>query len=521
MPSPAILRRAISSQVDGRAHSPDGRGDGAAAHRALTFSSETRRQGSRRRRNLRALTAPGREDHTFHIASRSDDSPSTRRRAFLRRSSSPSSSHSSSPSLDAPMPAAPTPSKGRKVADSLQLFRESAPPPSPTAEAPQVLEPARVPSKRRKEPVAEDVTAAEFEFVKRADWPEREAAVLRREKSSTALQRVRTRESGGGSSTHASGSSHGAGDETGRTSRHRRRASPSLQAQAQDDGMHDLYQWRHDVSAPQDAAAEVERGRRRARRSKQQSEPSFHIGSSGSESVTSGAPTVQDLHEEREAWLLELPESPTTARPPVYPLSPSPSRPPIDRVASEPREEPVPPPLLEDSIPFPASPIKQSRPRISTPPVQIAASDTLPTPTVSHRTYSPWSSEDESGWESNSNATTASRHSSWSLPSPSFDDAPPGYEHGHGKRALPEVFYGDDEHNGPEDSARSAGSMSPESLPHIPLQPFRNQVGGHSAIYKFTRRAVCKVGPPLSLFCCAAEAKVGTAAARVAREFVL
>ena len=32
-----------------------------------------------------------------------------------------------------------------------------------------------------------------------------------------------------------------------------------------------------------------------------------------------------------------------------------------------------------------------------------------------------------------------------------------------------------------------------ESLPHIPLRPFRNQVGGHSAIYKFTKRAVCKV----------------------------
>ncbi|KAG1820478.1 uncharacterized protein BJ212DRAFT_1478585 [Suillus subaureus] len=33
---------------------------------------------------------------------------------------------------------------------------------------------------------------------------------------------------------------------------------------------------------------------------------------------------------------------------------------------------------------------------------------------------------------------------------------------------------------------------SDESLPHIPLRPFRNQVGGHSAIYRFTKRAVCK-----------------------------
>lgn len=36
-------------------------------------------------------------------------------------------------------------------------------------------------------------------------------------------------------------------------------------------------------------------------------------------------------------------------------------------------------------------------------------------------------------------------------------------------------------------------------LPHIPLRPFRNQVGGHSAIYKFTKRAVCKVSLELVL----------------------
>lgn len=29
-------------------------------------------------------------------------------------------------------------------------------------------------------------------------------------------------------------------------------------------------------------------------------------------------------------------------------------------------------------------------------------------------------------------------------------------------------------------------------LPPVPLEPFRNQVGGHSSIYKFTKRAVCK-----------------------------
>lgn len=36
-------------------------------------------------------------------------------------------------------------------------------------------------------------------------------------------------------------------------------------------------------------------------------------------------------------------------------------------------------------------------------------------------------------------------------------------------------------------------SFSQEHLPHVPLRPFRNQVGGHTSIYKFTKRAVCKV----------------------------
>ncbi|KAI0036019.1 hypothetical protein K488DRAFT_7898, partial [Vararia minispora EC-137] len=31
-----------------------------------------------------------------------------------------------------------------------------------------------------------------------------------------------------------------------------------------------------------------------------------------------------------------------------------------------------------------------------------------------------------------------------------------------------------------------------DMLPHIPLRPFRNQVGGHTSIYRFTKRAVCK-----------------------------
>ncbi|KAG9003307.1 hypothetical protein FRB90_011202 [Tulasnella sp. 427] len=36
------------------------------------------------------------------------------------------------------------------------------------------------------------------------------------------------------------------------------------------------------------------------------------------------------------------------------------------------------------------------------------------------------------------------------------------------------------------------GATDSPVLPPVPLEPFRNQVGGHSSIYKFTKRAVCK-----------------------------
>ena len=50
------------------------------------------------------------------------------------------------------------------------------------------------------------------------------------------------------------------------------------------------------------------------------------------------------------------------------------------------------------------------------------------------------------------------------------------------------------EQEGDRDESAGALAASNPRLPHVPLKPFRNQVGGHSAIYKFTKRAVCKVG---------------------------
>jgi len=60
---------------------------------------------------------------------------------------------------------------------------------------------------------------------------------------------------------------------------------------------------------------------------------------------------------------------------------------------------------------------------------------------------------------------------------------------------------------------------SEDALPHIPLRPFRNQVGGHTSIYKFTKRAVCKVGTILMSY--VSNVHIKREAPRFKGEFVL
>lgn len=467
-------------------------------HKYLTPSPESSRPRTKTRRaQLRALTTPGvvHDAMTFHLPSRSEVSPSTRRRAFIRRDSSGSSSHSSSPSIRE-MPetvAASTSAMGRKVADSLQLFKESTS--SPVVEYPRTTEHTQQlssPSKRRKEHVPEDVTAAEFEFVKRADWSEREAAAIRRDKSTPALEKVLTRDSG---STHASSPTREDRDEEEpRPARPRRRTSPILQENV----MYDLRQWRQDIVSHQEVA-EAHRGRSRMRPASKRNSPAFHVGSSGSDSVHSSHSTILDPQEDRP-WSTEPSDPPpaSQSRSSLYPPSPSPSRPPVARVPSASSEDLPPTIFHHHAHKRSSSPLVQ---KLSKPiPSHILTSsphahtDPLPSPALSHLPYSPWSSEDESGWDTVSNTSIASQRSTWSVNSPETVDDP-----------LAPVIYGQESHdlhgaydglfNGVEGSAERPDEdvLLPESLPHIPLEPFRNQVGGHSAIYKFTKRAVCKV----------------------------
>jgi hypothetical protein len=91
---------------------------------------------------------------------------------------------------------------------------------------------------------------------------------------------------------------------------------------------------------------------------------------------------------------------------------------------------------------------------------------------------------DEDGDDEDAGLVMPSRAHHPTIP-PELSDFPPYLSNFHGGHV--------EDGPGHELLSRRYPNLSQESLPHIPLRPFRNQVGGHSAIYKFTKRAVCKV----------------------------
>lgn len=377
------------------------------------------------------------------------DTPRRRRHHALRRfsagSSSSSSGHCSSPPLQ-------TAGIGRKVAESLQLFKESE-------ERPSELELALATRRFTTSHPNKGVEEARYEFVKRADWPDPETAALRRERSSTGLENVRVRESIDSQSRMVS--------------------------LTRDPPFSDPSHWRKDVSR-QDT---IVRGRRRQRAS--------DIVSTDLQ-PTSAEPSP-----------IIVPQSPCI-RPHsrAYPPSPSPSRSPTDRI----------PPLVlynpaidcttindDPYLPQPNSVLtnlNRSHSRSPTPTHISHVSPIVPPPSMLPspvRSSSPWSTDDESAWETSSVTSDISTTSGTSEHPLSFSQVPidPVNEGEKIRASLPHKPeydvgpYGADLWNA--DSLNIVYGDSEESLPHIPLRPFRNQVGGHSAIYKFTKRAVCKV----------------------------
>lgn len=339
---------------------------------------------------------------------------------------------------------------GRKVAAKLQLFKESV---GPTEEAlqteasrPQSSGSRRVGSSQIGDD--EEIAEAEFKFVKRSEWPDREAAAIRRERSMTTLERVKAQDS-----------ILGAWEE-GHERDHSRYREGVLQ---------EYNRWRRGFVE----SSEARRGRRRDR--------------AAAEAATKGEGSLLTKKCRGEP-IVPRPGSHT------FPPSPSPSRSPrrssvsqqshySDSSSTRSRRSHWPQPQPEA---LPSLSLVRSETHID----PLSTSPSAPVSPI--ESTSPWSTDDDSNWETASVATSASvqtRHQEPRARSPIL---------------LHNTRDASDSHSPPSSFVfRESDSNQPlyfdlsqENLPHIPLRPFRNQVGGHSSIYKFTKQAVCKVRVP-------------------------
>ncbi|KZT12909.1 SAICAR synthase-like protein [Laetiporus sulphureus 93-53] len=395
-------------------------------------------------------------------------------RPLSRRSpslSSSSSSPSSRPSSSHEMAPSATAGIGRKVAASLDLFKESTS--TPAKEDVKPFDRPRTGSSASKRKAGslrpvEDMAEAQFEFVKRSDWPDREIAAIRREKSMTGLERVRTRDS------ISSGVS---------VREPERRRSQKRTLSIRESILNDLMQWRN--------AVEEDRGRARERDAWHEDSSALEIGSPGTDSSLSSNVTYHDSTgspvrtPHRRFSSIHRPRTPVQAPPLSLELS----------TPSTFTERQVSPPARLPQRPRSPAPVQDHR-RVPYP--STVASDPY--------SFSPWSTDDESAWDTASATTTSTTEASSPFPmSPSRTSPQPhplvrhpsDEDDEQHQRALLSQ-YGDIEVDSQGLAVPGFGELPPdldgyqERLPHIPLRPFRNQVGGHNAIYKFTKRAVCK-----------------------------
>ena len=396
-------------------------------------------------------------------------SPRRPSKPLSRRPSTPPSPLSSPDSSPSPSSRSRTPQNnaagiGRKVADSLQLFKESVSLPATEVINPLAFSRACSPSRRRinSRSVADDDddVIGHFEFVKRADWPEREAAALRRDRSGLALDRPRTRDSIVVTTREHNGSE----------SRRKERAD-----RPKDGGLVD-----RTLVKEQDA-----RGRPRDR-------PRLEKPSAV---LSQATPTPADPHTRpyRDLCLTPI----LTSRPyPSLPRSPS-ERVPIPTTQRQPSSDFAAASIL--SPPSVSNSVRTSEVTHSRSPTPVRTVPQLP-PHSRYRdpvtTPSPWSTEDESAWESASVSSTTSTSSPPSPPEPI--DSNPGVTW-----SMDDEYHDMSRHT-PIDQDVGVDEYkfdpSEDVLPHVPLRPFRNQVGGHTSIYKFTKRAVCKVSTILLLY---------------------
>lgn len=315
-------------------------------------------------------------------SSPSDDDPDDSSDLHDRR---PSPQHQQQPSI------------GRKVAASLQLFKQSEHGSPSDAIAP---------------PPDEEVHQAQF--VKRAEWPDRETS---HRKNSSAFERTRTRD--------------------------------EPQVTLQSDNLRPILPLTRRVSP---------------------SENQWEVVTDNGDLIEIPSPPSPCSSLSTTVTLLERRRRGSSSRPPPQPQYP------YSQTSPRSRASPI---------------ISANKPAQPTPPPSSISGrrDQIP--------YSPWTTDDET-WDSAS-ASTFSTATSARPQSPDLDDydshhTPPSLRHVPSPASTPAPRT-----QSPEDDMRPDSDLDRFDLqtrvgrlPHVPLRPFRNQVGGHSAIYKFTKRAVCK-----------------------------
>ena len=387
--------------------------------------------------------------HTHHSPALQAQLPSLPRR---RPSQSSNSSVSSSTSTSTPVHVpSSTSTTGRKVAANLQLFKETTPdvlrpspadrsrsrPPTSRQETPQIVSPN------------EGEEVGETRFVRRTAWPDREAVAIRRGKSTISLKRGKTRDSDALLSSHDGDTKREAVPDAPV----RKERAPSMH--------HDLVEWRPET---------LDRGRARERE-----RPVIFPSQS-----TPLTLSISPIRERRFAFRprvgsrRSVQSSVAFQEPPPSPTAPKHTR----RGSSATR----------------TSPVLHTHPLVPPPSVAPPLRDV----SVSSNLESSWSTDDESAWDTTSIASSIATTTSPLVTQdelPDLSTTPPGTR----VHYFPDASSLDDEDEaayGTHDEL----NLSTALLPNVPLKPFKNQVGGHSAIYKFTKRAVCKVRTLLIAF---------------------
>lgn len=409
------------------------------------------------------LLAASQSSKNFHSHQRSSPGPSRDSSNSSLSSSSTSSASTSTPLI------APSSTTGRKVAANLQLFKETAP---------DVVEPRRslsrqptlVPngpetattSRQPLSPTEEEEEVRETQFVKRTAWPEREAAAVRRGKSAATSKRTTL--------VSPTPDRDWESAERNRPSRERPPSTPNQVFQ-------DLREWRQDT---------LERGRKRDR-----------TADAGSDSEEGWARSVAPDP-------INIPQLPSFSKRgsshSINTYHSAHSLPRSSPPGHERKRSTVSFTLEDVDDPVAHDPVALSVEAETTPPPPYPRVETsIPSPSLE----SPWSSDSESAWDTASVASSIA-----TTTSPSIRERRPRNHHHHSQEALDDVDGvvltpprqpGDDQEDedmNDEDAYGTLDELDPSSstpLPNVPLRPFRNQVGGHSAIYKFTKRAVCKV----------------------------